>query len=68
MLRLEENHSPILHLNILFCMVKIKLTSFIIKLQLQITHTAPSSDSKTYFLKRKQKESYMSSNSIVHML
>lgn len=57
-LRLEENHSAILHLNILFCVVKIKFTYFITQLQLQITHTAPSSGSKIYFLKRKQKESY----------
>jgi len=54
-LPLEENHPPILHLNILFCMVKIQFTYSITQLQLQITHTAPSSGSKTYFLERKQK-------------
>jgi len=40
-------------------MVKIKFNYFITQLQLQITHTAPSSDSKTYFLKCKQNEFYI---------
>ena len=49
-------------------MLKIKFIYFITQLQLQITHTAPSSGSKNCFLKRKRKESNMLSKSIVHVL